>query len=157
MVTKSRRTHVACALIASSSIFVPPGQSGTYNTPDGNPYVQLHVRVSKTILHPGEEGLIEATFSPADDIHINADPAVTIAFPTTSDFTFEEETSQTVDTETGYLSVRTPVTASFTTSCKAQPGTYALTGKVVYYYCSESENWCRRQVQPITLTITVVE
>jgi hypothetical protein len=120
-----------------------------------NEDVRLTVRLSAEVLRPGQTADILITFTPAEDIHIVASPAVQLNIRSTRTIALSGAVRQMVDTQTGFLSTQSAVTRRFAVAKRARPGTYTVQGSVVYYYCSESEGWCRKFVQPVEISFTI--
>ena len=140
------------ALLGWLAISTPIGVAGGF---EGHKYVRVTVSLSDTTLQPGQTEDLQVALSPANDISIIANPAVEISLAPTRLVTLAGSPHQDVDRSTGYISTRSPVTQRFTVARDAQRGTYTVKGSLVYFYCSNSKGWCRKQVEPITLTITV--
>lgn len=120
-----------------------------------NEDVRLTVRLSADVLRPGQTADILITFAPAEDIHIVASPPVRLNIRSTRTIALSGAVRQVVDKRTGYLSEQSAVTRRFAVAKSARPGTYTVHGSVVYYYCSGSEGWCRKFVQPVEFSFTV--
>lgn len=120
-----------------------------------NEYVGLEVRPALAEMRPGESGVIELRFRPADGIHVNSDPPVQFTLDSGGAVILDGKPVMTTDARTGYLSAKAPVTQKVTLGSAAAPGRLTVKGTVTYFYCSDTEGWCNRQKQPVKFTITV--
>ena len=140
------------ALLGWQAISPPIGVAGGF---EALQYVRVTVSLSDTTLQPGQTEDLHVAFNPADDISIIAKPAVKISLAPTRLVTLTGGPRQDVDRRTGYISTYSPITQRFTVSKDAQWGAYTVKGSLVYFYCSNSKGWCRKQVEPIEFTITI--
>jgi hypothetical protein len=120
-----------------------------------NQYVKVNVTLSDSTLAPGGRGRIHLAFSPIDGIHINIDPAVEVSLKNNRVAKLQGDPEMGINKESGFLSTSHPVEQEFSVLPFANPGTYRLSGTIVYYFCSDTEGWCRKFRQPITLKLHV--
>ncbi len=120
-----------------------------------NEYVRLEVRPASTIMRPGVAGLIELRFFPADGIHVNVDPPVKFSLDSATGLVLNGRPLMTADARSGYLSTTAPVQQKVTLGRKVAPGQCTVKGTVTYFFCSDSEGWCKRQKVPVEFTILV--
>jgi len=120
-----------------------------------NRFVKVEASLANTLFHPGDKGKILVSFTPIDGIHINIDPPVELKIKKNSLIDLRGQPDMTADKETGFLSAVNPVEQSFSISTKAAPGTHSITGTITYFFCSDIEGWCRKQSQPVRLTLNI--
>ena len=120
-----------------------------------NLFVKVDVSLADSVLRPGDRGRVLVSFTPADGIHINVDPPVSVKIQKNSLISLRGNPDMTTDKETGFLSSGTPVEQLFSVSHKAAPGEHTITGTITYYFCSDTEGWCRKQSQAVTLTLNI--
>ncbi len=142
----------AIALILLCSAFAPGDDAQT-----SNPDVKVWAHLSRQTYKPGETGEITITLSPAEGYHINANPAVEIALDKSAAVILKGEPSQVIDRANGYLSSRSPVRQTFYVPSSTAAGSHLVKGTVTYFYCSDSEGWCRRYRQPVSFTFTLAQ
>jgi hypothetical protein len=94
------------------------------------------------------------TFTPANGIHVNAAPLIELVLEKKSRW-IVKGTPTFIRTADGYLDTAAPVTFSLSVKGGTQPGQHRIHGTLNYFYCSDSEGWCNKFSQPITLTIGV--
>jgi hypothetical protein len=113
---------------------------------------------------PGGVGAVSVLFSPTDpDVHVNQEPAPRLKLeagqvvlvdrqaPTSAparEADFDPEKAR-------YLDLAKPVRFPVAISPKAPKGEQELAAKVVYFYCSKREGWCRRGTAPVEFTVEV--
>lgn len=110
----------------------------------------------------GEEGAVEVTFRALDpDLRLNEEPAPRLRLeldetvlvdrqdpPPRSIPAYDPLTAQ-------YLDLSEPVRFPVAVAPTAPSGVQAVKAKVVYFYCSVREAWCRRGIAPIDFVVTV--
>ena len=128
----------------------PGGESG-----QDNRFVKVDVSLADTLLQPGSKGKILVLFTPVDGIHINADPPVSVKINRNRLMSLRGDPDITTDKETGFLSASTPVEQRFSVSQTAVAGEHRITGTIVYYFCSDTEGWCRKQSQAVTFRLNI--
>ena len=77
----------------------------------------------------------------------------TDAFEITGDTSFTEE-GQGKDPE--YFHAFKPISLQLVSAKTTQPGRYTLSAKFTYFYCSESEKYCSRSVEKISIPIELM-
>ena len=82
---------------------------------------------------------------------LQIDPAG--AFEVTGDTSFMEE-GQGKDPE--YFHAFKPMSLQLAAAKTTQPGRYTLSGKFTYFYCSESEKYCSRSVEKVSIPIELM-
>lgn len=120
-----------------------------------NEYVRVESALAGNDVKAGGGGTILISFVPVDGIHINADPPVTVTIEKNRVLSLKGDPDVTVDKESEALSTSTPVEQRFTVSSKATPGEHTIKGTIIYYFCSDTEGWCRRFSQPMTLKLNI--
>jgi hypothetical protein len=134
-----------------------PGRTATASEgPDGDESVRITIALLDSLLRPGATGTLAATFVPAEDMHINATPAVEFTITSSKVFRLVGRPQQKVDERNGYLSLRGPVMQKFLLDNRARPGHHRIKGRLTYFYCSNSEGWCRKRVVSFERTVRVV-
>jgi len=113
-------------------------------------------------MEPGRTGSVSVVFSPMDpDVHVNEEPAPRLklsprqavlvdrqAPPPPRDPEFDPE-------KTRYLDIAKPLRFPVAFAPKAPKGKQEVDAKVVYFYCSKREAWCRRGTADIEFTVEV--
>lgn len=120
-----------------------------------NSHVRSEVRLSSTTMTRGETGEIILYLTPNEGIHVNTDPAVEFEFEKQSSIHFLGITSLPTNAKTGYLNTDQPIKYSFALDKNILKGKHSIKGIVRYFFCSDTEGWCNRFVQPIDLRYTV--
>jgi hypothetical protein len=123
--------------------------------PSANEHVKLEVRPSARVMRSGTGGEIQLHFSPADGIHVNADPPIVLSLDSAAGVRLKGKPIMTMDGKTGYLSTEAPVRQKFTLLRGVKRGPLNIKATVIFMYCSDSEGWCNRGKQPVEFTITV--
>ena len=118
-----------------------------------NEYVHVEVALSKQIVMPGDKIDLRVIFTPAEGIHVTADPAVTISVSPSALVQLRGKHTQTVDSSSGYLSAGAPVIQPIRISSSASPGKHLLNAGIIYYFCSDEAGWCRKFVQTVKLEL----
>jgi hypothetical protein len=124
--------------------------------PGGDESVRVTVALLDSVLRPGATGTLAATFVPAEDIHIIAEPAVEFNISSSKVFRLVGNPRQKVEERSGYRCLRGPVMQKFLLDNRARPGRHRLKGRLTYFYCSDSEGWCRKRVVSFERTVRVV-
>jgi hypothetical protein len=105
---------------------------------------------------------VQVFFSPTDpDVRVNEEPAPRLHLspdqkvlvdrqppPSRATFAFDPETAR-------YLDPAVPVVFPVALAPSAPRGTHAATGRVVYFYCSKREGWCRKGGVDVEVEVTV--
>ncbi|MBM2841143.1 MAG: hypothetical protein HW412_1671, partial [Bacteroidetes bacterium] len=115
------------------------------------------ISLADTIVTQGGTGKIMIAFTPIDGIHINVDPPLSVKLERNTPFRFEGKLDISTDKESGYLSMSMPVEQRFAVTRKTKPGSHTIKGTLVYYFCSDTEGWCRKFTQPIALKLNVTK
>lgn len=137
---------------ASGSRF--PGSVDT-SSRDAADHVAVEFSLSRDTLSRGAGAAMLVAFAPADGYHVNAVPALSVAFDPTSAVDASGDPDLAADTATGYLDSSVPVRQGMTLRPSAVPGSAEVRGVLTYYYCSDAEGWCRRERLPFALPATV--
>jgi hypothetical protein len=129
-------------------------------SPDGHPVkenksVKVDLTLANPAVQPGGKGTILVSFTPIDGIHINADPPVTLNLEKNQFISLQGEPELSIDKENGFLSTSNPVEQAFHVSKKARSGEHSIKGTIIYYLCSDTEGWCTKFTQPITLKLNI--
>lgn len=130
------------------------GSAAIAGDPPENKYVRVVMALADSTYVPGGHGNVRITLTPAEGIHINADPAPEFAID-----------SGGVAVTVGQVQLKTerdaklasgePMVQEIAIVPGAPPGGHAVRGTFTYYYCSDSEGWCMRYRQAIALTVIV--
>ena len=120
-----------------------------------NAHVRFEIRLASTSLTRGGTGEIILSLIPNEGIHINTDPAMEFEFEKQSSVHFLGITSLPANAKTGYLNAEQPIKYSFALDKNISRGKHSIKGTVRYFFCSDTEGWCNRFVQPIELRYTV--
>jgi hypothetical protein len=86
---------------------------------------------------------------PSPKLQINPTPE----FEVKGETNFAEE-GQAKDPE--YFNAFKPMTLQVVAARTTAPGRYALSGKLVYFYCSDKEKYCSRAVETVQIPIEIV-
>jgi hypothetical protein len=141
-------------LLAVLTLTTVPGEgsSGT----KGNVYVDAAISLTDSTIQQGDSVTIRAILSPADGIHINADPPASFALKGTREAALVGDASFSVNKENGFLATGDPVEQQFTIARNAATGTDTVRGSLIYYFCSDTEGWCRKYTQPFSFPIHIL-
>jgi hypothetical protein len=111
---------------------------------------------------PGSPGAVSVLFSPTDpDVHINEEPAPRLKLAPGQGVLVDRQApaptrAADFDPEkTRYLDLAKPVRFPVALAPKAPKGKQELAAKVVYFYCSKREGWCRRGTAEVEFTVEV--
>jgi hypothetical protein len=111
---------------------------------------------------PASSGAVSVLFSPTDpDVHINEEPAPRLKLDPGQVVLVDRQPAAPVraadfDPEkTRYLDLAKPVRFPVAIAPKAPKGKQEVTAKVVYFYCSKREGWCRRGTAEVEFTVEV--
>lgn len=140
-----------CFLISCLVITASPGGENSQS----NKYVKVETAIASADVKAGGKGTILIFFVPVDGIHINAEPPVTMKLEKDRLLSLEGEPDFSTDKESGSMSTSTPVEQRFAVSSKAKPGEHTIKGTIVYYFCSDTEGWCRKFSQPMALKLNI--
>jgi len=120
-----------------------------------NKFAKVDVTLADAAVQPGGKGTIFVSFIPIDGIHINADPPITMKLEKNPFISLQGKPEISTDKESGFLSTSTPVEQGFYVSKKARSGEHIIKGTIVYYFCSDTEGWCTKFAQRITLKLNI--
>jgi hypothetical protein len=129
----------------------PPAAAG----PSDTSFVAVEVRFEPSAVAPGGRGTVEVRFVPADDIHINADPPVSVRLDASPLHIPGGRLEVQTGGDGGSVDTGAPVRHEVLIAPNAVEGPATLTGEVIYYYCSDSEGWCRRAARAFSLPVLV--
>ncbi|MDE3057871.1 MAG: hypothetical protein KGJ59_07935 [Bacteroidota bacterium] len=132
-------------------------RAGDEHSAYDNKYVRFEFSLNQDDYAAGETGTLSLFLTPNNGVHVNTEPPVEYEFEKQAHIFFSKNAVMPKDSVSGNLDVRKPVSISFTLDNRAAAGTYTVTGKVKYFFCSETEGWCRQFVQPLTVSIRVRE
>jgi hypothetical protein len=111
---------------------------------------------------PGSAGAVSVLFSPTDpDVHINEEPAPRLKLDPGQVVLVDRQAvaparAADFDPEkTRYLDLAKPVRFPVAIAGKAPQGKQEVAAKVVYFYCSKREGWCRRGAAELEFTVDV--
>ena len=144
--------NILFSLLMLFALSAPPASP----TREKNEHVGFEARLSKATLKPGASAEVLLFLTPKDGIHINTDPSMEFEWNKDRYVHFDSTTSMPKDEKTGYLDASKPVRYSFTLSATIPSGKHIVKGTVRYFFCSDSEGWCNRFVQPVELSFTVI-
>ena len=120
-----------------------------------NPPVIATVRIPNQPLAGGQTGEMVIALRPAEGFHINAEPPVRVSLDSAATVSLVGEPLQIVAETTGYLDPEAEVKQRFRVTKNAAAGTHRLKITITYFYCSDSEGWCRPFRHPVELTLLV--
>lgn len=121
-----------------------------------NEHVKCDIVLKQKELRAGELGYFLILFKPKKGIRITTDPPFQVSLDTTQQF-FSLGKAEFSQDANGYLNSEKAVRQSFTITRMTKPGSYALKGTLIYYYCSDGEGWCSRFIQPIELKLMITK
>jgi hypothetical protein len=111
---------------------------------------------------PGMAGAVSVLFSPTDpDVHINEEPAPRLKLDPGQIVLVDRQAAPPARAadfdpdKTRFLDVAKPVRFPVAIGTKAPKGKQEVTAKVVYFYCSKREGWCRRDSAEVEFTVDV--
>jgi hypothetical protein len=136
-------------------LLVLPELAGQKGGVQENAHVRFEIRLASTTIPRGGTGEIILYLTPNEGIHINTDPAMEFEFKKQSYVHFLGITSLPKNSKTGYLNADQPIKYSFALDKNISKGKHSIRGSVRYFFCSDTEGWCNRFVQPIDLRYTV--
>ena len=123
--------------------------------PAQNTYVQFHVQVKQKSLSPGATGDLLISLKPQEGIHINLQPAPDVRLDSASLVTLTGRLDAPRQSAANYLDASMPIKQQFVVPKSAHPGTLAIRGTIIYYYCSDADGWCSRFKQSFLIDLTV--
>ena len=111
---------------------------------------------------PGAAGAVSVLFSPTDpDVHINEEPPPRLKLDSGQVVLVDRQASAPAHAadfdpeKTRYLDLAKPVRFPVAVAPKAPKGKQEVAAKVVYFYCSKREGWCRRGTAEVEFTVEV--
>ena len=143
-------------IILSLLIVIAVSSPGGSSTPEKNEHVGFQARLSQGTLKPGSSVEVLIVLTPKEGIHVNTDPSMEFQWNRNRYINFDSTTSLPKDEKTGYLDPSKPVRYSMTLSRTIPAGKHTVKGAVRYFFCSDSEGWCNRFVQPVEFSFTVI-
>jgi hypothetical protein len=124
-----------------------------------------HFDVAASYVAPKGAGSVAAVsvlFSPTDpDVHINEEPAPRLKLDSGQGVLVDRQAAAPARTadfdpeKTRYLDLAKPLRFPVAFAPKAPKGPQEVTAKVVYFYCSKREAWCRRGTALVEFTVEV--
>ncbi len=142
-------------ILAVVCFAVPLQTSGRAESSADTSAISLTVKTSRTSYAPGDTGELSIALSPIDGFHVNAEPPVRFVLDTSTVAELTGNVQQVIDARTGYLRKDAAIRQKFAVSKDAVSGTYTLSGSAIYFYCSDSEGWCRRNRHPVSFSLMV--
>jgi len=154
MITLSIRFFSSVLLLLPALSICSHGTAGTSDDTPANPYVKSEITLMHPSLPPGGKSEILFSLTPAEGIHITAEPAP--EFRIDSGRVAKTRGTPLVKKDShGFIPQDSPVRQTIVIAPKAEPGEYRIRGTFTYYYCSDSEGWCMRYRQAVALTVIV--
>lgn len=108
-----------------------------------------------------KEGAVEVTFSPTDpDVNINEEPSARLVLDATQTVLVDRQApaklGMNVDPANArYLDLGKPVRFPVALNPKAPKGAHDVRAKVVYFYCSKRQGWCRKGTTDVAFAVRV--
>jgi hypothetical protein len=118
-----------------------------------NDHVVTELNVTKKI-SLSKSGDLSVRFTPNDGIHINTEPMFEVVLDKSSVFEISGN-PRFKSSDKEYLDHSHPVVYTLKAKKGTAPGTHRLTGKVMYFYCSDADGWCNRFVQPFDISVEI--
>jgi hypothetical protein len=110
----------------------------------------------------GGNGSVAVVFQPLDpDLHVNESPAPRLKLELTQAVLVDKQPPAPgnvpdYDPSTAkYLDLGKPVLFPVAIARRAPKGDQVVKGSVVFFYCSQRENWCRRGTAEIDIPVSV--
>jgi hypothetical protein len=122
-----------------------------------NSSVQCAVRFTRTTYLPADSGEIAVVLKPIKGIHVIVEQPVSFTVEFDSVLRLAGDIGQVQEKKTGYLAGGAELKQKFRLASSLAPGIYRLNASVIYYYCSDSEGWCKRHRQPVVLNLTIAQ
>jgi hypothetical protein len=125
------------------------------------PLLPAYVKVTASYLPPakGADPAIAVTFSPADNIRVNEDPAPRLKLDAAQEVLAEKPVARrSAPPAAGpgkYLDPALPVTFPVTFGARAARGEHTVKATVTYFYCSKSEGWCRKGTADVDVPVRI--
>jgi hypothetical protein len=111
---------------------------------------------------PGRPATVSVVFSPTDpDVQMNEEPAPRLKLSPREAVLVDRQTpppprDPEFDPEkTRYLDLAKPLRFPVAIAAKAPKGKHEVEAKVVYFYCSKRERWCRRGTAELEFAVEV--
>ncbi len=111
---------------------------------------------------PGANGSVAVLFQPLDpDVHVNESPAPRLKLDLTQAVLVDKQPPAPAnvpdyDPSTAkYIDLTKPVLFPVAVARTAPRGEQVVKGSVVFFYCSQRENWCRRGTAEIEIPVSV--
>ena len=111
---------------------------------------------------PGANASVAVTFQPLDpDVRVNESPPPRLKLDLLQAVLLDRQPpapSNVPDYDPStakYLDLARPVLFPVTLAKGAAKGDHVVKGSVVFFYCSQRENWCRRGTAEIEIPVTV--
>ena len=111
---------------------------------------------------PGESPYVGVLFSPLDpDVHINEIPPPRLELEAGQKILVDKQpkppaSEKEMDPDlTRYLDLARPVKFPVAIARGAGPGTHPVQARVIFFYCSKREGWCRRGSEALELSVEV--
>jgi hypothetical protein len=115
----------------------------------------VETTLANDTIQPGGKGTILVLFTPIDGIHINVDPPFTLTIEKNLFISLKGDPEISADKESGFLSTATPIQQRFYVSKRARSGRHIIKGTIIYYFCSDTEGWCTKFAQPLSLKLNI--
>ena len=122
-----------------------------------NPDVGIEASLLPDSARSGDTVELLLLFSPGRAIHIPAKPLMVFTLDSSVSASLAGPPVRSIDQTTGFLSNGSPVRQAIRLLPGTGPGLRILRGTVSYYYCSDSDGWCRKFRQPVELSLVLTE
>jgi hypothetical protein len=111
---------------------------------------------------PGEAPFVGVLFSPTDpDVHINEIPPPRLELEAGQKILIDKQpkppaSEKEMDPDlTKYLDLSRPVKFPVAIARGAGSGTHPVRARVIFFYCSKREGWCRRGTESLELSVDI--
>jgi hypothetical protein len=131
-----------------------PAHAGEFSD---NPDVALEATFLRDSAQCGDTVELLLTFRPGENIHLTTTPPVKFIPDSSNSAAPAGVPEGSADPITGFLSTAAPVLLPLKLGRSLPPGKRLIRGIVSYYYCSESDGWCRNFRQPVELPLFVID
>ncbi len=119
----------------------------------------LELQTSSKPWPPNSSGVVNISATIKEGFKIPKRPSPKLQIDATPRFEVRGEAMFIEDgqgKEPDYFNAFKPMSLQAVATRPVEPGRYSLTGKLVYFYCSEREKYCSRTVESVSIPIEIV-
>ena len=122
-----------------------------------NEHVNVEIKFNKKQLKAGDTAQLTVKFIPKRGIYINANPPIDLKIDSSDTIIVKSKPEIPSSGKSDYFDVTKSIKQSFTLSKKLKTGTVSLRGTLTYFYCSNTDGWCRKYKHPIDMKIKIIK